>query len=137
MQEQHSRLPQPYNAKDASQVVQAAERINKNGDFGTELDSSVVEKLAHTAAGELSPMAALFGGIVGQEALKAISGKFHPLFQFLYFDSIESLPAQSPSEEDCQPKVDLLLAARIILKACLNMPLTAMPVSSSCGSWML
>ena len=50
-------------------------------------------------------MAALFGGIVGQEALKAISGKFHPLFQFLYFDSMESLPSDSPSEEDCKPQV--------------------------------
>ncbi len=79
--------------------------INKEGCLGAELDSKVVESLAHTAAGELSPMAALFGGIVGQEALKAISGKFHPLFQFLYFDSMESLPVHSPSEEDCKPQV--------------------------------
>jgi len=26
-------------------------------------------------------MAAMFGGIVGQEVVKACSGKFHPLFQ--------------------------------------------------------
>ena len=65
----------------------------------------MVESLANTAAGELSPMAALFGGIVGQEALKAISGKFHPLFQFLYFDSMESLPSETPSEEDCRSQV--------------------------------
>jgi ubiquitin-activating enzyme E1 len=28
--------------------------------------------------------------------MKAVSGKFHPLFQWFYFDSIESLP---PIEE--------------------------------------
>lgn len=38
--------------------------------------------LAHCAAGELNPMAAMFGGIVGQEVLKAVSGKFHPLHQW-------------------------------------------------------
>ena len=105
LQEKHSRLPRPYNSKDASEVIQGAEQINKEGSFNAELDSKVVESLANTATGELSPMAALFGGIVGQEALKAISGKFHPLFQFLYFDSMESLPSESPSEEDCKPQV--------------------------------
>lgn len=29
---------------------------------------------------------------MGQEVLKAVSGKFHPIHQFFYFDSIESLP---------------------------------------------
>eukprot|EP00270_Netrium_digitus_P011470 TRINITY_DN3658_c0_g2_i1.p1 TRINITY_DN3658_c0_g2~~TRINITY_DN3658_c0_g2_i1.p1 ORF type:complete len:761 (-),score=244.34 TRINITY_DN3658_c0_g2_i1:199-2184(-) len=45
-------------------------------------------------------MAAFFGGLVGQEVVKACSGKFHPLFQYFYFDSIESLPpaSSSPSE---------------------------------------
>ena len=105
MQEKHSRLPRPYNSKDASEVIQNVEKINKEGSFNAELDSKVVESLASTAAGELSPMAALFGGIVGQEALKAISGKFHPLFQFLYFVCMESLPSDSRSEEDCKPQV--------------------------------
>lgn len=30
------------------------------------------------------------------QVMKAVSGKFHPLFQWFYFDSIESLP---PIEE--------------------------------------
>jgi ubiquitin-activating enzyme E1 len=28
-------------------------------------------------------MAAMFGGIVGQEVVKACSGKFHPLYQVI------------------------------------------------------
>ncbi|KAL1158599.1 hypothetical protein V6Z11_A08G235100 [Gossypium hirsutum] len=35
----------------------------------------------------LNPMAAMFGGIVGQEVVKACSGKFHPLFQISVFGS--------------------------------------------------
>ena len=105
MQEKHSRLPRPYNIADAEEVIRSAETINKTGGFNADLDSNVIKTLANTAKGDLSPMAALFGGIVGQEALKAISGKFHPLFQFLYFDCMEALPAESPSEEDCKPQV--------------------------------
>ena len=54
-------------------------------------------------------MAAMFGGVVGQEVMKAASGKFHPLFQFLYFDSIESLPQQDLLAEDAAPQVGGLL----------------------------
>ena len=73
-----------------------------------ELDYSVLEKLAYTAAGEVSPMAALFGGIVGQEVIKAVSAKFHPLYQFFYFDSIESLPDEPLPEEEFAPEVESL-----------------------------
>ena len=37
-------------------------------------------------------MAAFLGGIVGQEAIKACTGKFTPLKQFLYFDALECMP---------------------------------------------
>ncbi len=37
-------------------------------------------------------MVAYVGGFVAQEVLKACSGKFHPLVQHLYVDSLESLP---------------------------------------------
>lgn len=64
----------------------------------------VLRKLSYTASGEISPMAAMFGGVVGQEVMKAASGKFHPLFQFFYFDSIESLPEEDLSPEDVAPQ---------------------------------
>ncbi|MBA0785153.1 hypothetical protein Gotri_025545 [Gossypium trilobum] len=48
-------------------------------------------------------MAAMFGGIVGQEVVKACSGKFHPLFQFFYFDSVESLPVEPLDPNDFKP----------------------------------
>jgi ubiquitin-activating enzyme E1 len=37
-------------------------------------------------------MAATYGGIIGQEILKAVSNKYTPIFQFLAIGAIESLP---------------------------------------------
>jgi ubiquitin-activating enzyme E1 len=45
-------------------------------------------------------MAAFIGGFTAQEVLKACSGKFTPLHQWLYFDAIECLPSSPlPKEE--------------------------------------
>lgn len=63
----------------------------------------MLTELAYQAAGDVSPMIAVIGGFVAQEALKAVSAKFHPMVQHLYFDSLESLPTTLPSEQDCQP----------------------------------
>ena len=31
-----------------------------------------------------------------EQVMKAVSGKFHPIFQWFHFDSMESLPADLP-----------------------------------------
>lgn len=93
-------LPRPANASDAERVVALSKSINEVAESKAEIDESVLRKLAHNATSEISPIAAMFGGVVGQEVVKAVSGKFHPLFQWLYFDSIESLPDEElPAEE--------------------------------------
>ena len=51
----------------------------------------------------MSPINAVLGGFVAQEVLKACSAKFHPTFQHTYFDSLESLPSNLPSEAECHP----------------------------------
>lgn len=66
--------------------------------------ASVVEAFARTCAGSISPMAAGLGGVAAQEVLKAVSGKFMPIRQFLYFDCMECLPDPLPTEADCAPK---------------------------------
>lgn len=57
-------------------------------------------------AGDLNPMNATIGGIVAQEVMKACSGKFHPIMQWLYFDAIETLPSDRSeiTEELATPK---------------------------------
>merc|ERR1719312_1753781 len=64
-----------------------------------------VTQFAKLCGGELSPMCAAMGGIVAQEVIKACSGKFMPIFQWLYFDALECLPddCSALSEESCAP----------------------------------
>lgn len=57
------------------------------------------------SAGDLNPMNAAIGGVVAQEVMKACSGKFHPIVQWLYLDAVECLPKNDPNlnEENCKP----------------------------------
>nr|KYP36358.1 Ubiquitin-activating enzyme E1 1 [Cajanus cajan] len=79
--------------------------INDNlGDGRLEdVNPKLLRQFAFGARAVLNPMAAMFGGIVGQEVVKACSGKFHPLFQFFYFDSVESLPTEPLDPSDLKP----------------------------------
>ncbi|KAF2604343.1 hypothetical protein F2Q70_00028108 [Brassica cretica] len=68
------------------------------------VDHKLLRSFSFGAKAVLNPMAAMFGGIVGQEVVKACSGKFHPLFQFFYFDSVESLPSEPLDSSDVAPR---------------------------------
>ncbi len=94
---QEQRLPKPRNSEDATKLVALAKKID------AEADEKVLTELSYQATGDLAPMNAVFGGFVAQEVLKACSAKFHPMIQHMYFDSLESLPSELPSEADCQP----------------------------------
>lgn len=89
----HGRLPAPWDDADAAELVRLAGEVNDTmGDAKVDrVDEDVLQKLAFTASGYLNPLAAMFGGVVGQEVIKACSGKFHPITQWLYFDCVEAL----------------------------------------------
>jgi len=98
--------PRPGSAEDADDLVALAEKVNAAAPEAVKLeqvDEKVVRILAANAQGDLSPMAAMFGGVVGQEVVKACTGKFHPLFQWFYFDSAESLPDEPLSAAEVAP----------------------------------
>lgn len=97
--EQHGRFPRPRNAVDAAEVVSKAKAL-----LPEELDSYIVQQLAFEATGELPAVNAVIGGFVAQEVIKALSAKFHPLVQHLYFDSVESLPGLLPTEAEVAPE---------------------------------
>lgn len=105
VQAKEGRAPGAYDAADAKKLVQLAHSINKQAQSKADLDDTILEKLSFTASGTLNPMAAMFGGIVGQEIMKAVSGKFHPLFQWFYYDSVESLPEKALPQSEVAPKV--------------------------------
>ncbi|KAI9822963.1 MAG: E1 ubiquitin-activating protein [Phylliscum demangeonii] len=100
----HGQMPRPFVAADAVEVLKCAQDLASRGEEKVDLDEKLIRELSYQAQGDLSPMAALFGGLAAQEVLKAVSGKFNPIKQWLYFDSLESLPSNSErSEALCKP----------------------------------
>lgn len=97
-------FPRPHHDGDAAEVFKIAQELAGQAKNPVELDEKLIKELSYQARGALSPMDAFFGGMAAQEVLKAVSGKFHPIVQFLYFDSLESLPTSTQrSEELCKP----------------------------------
>jgi len=104
------RFPCAASEEDTGRYIDVAKALNDSASSLIKLDANTIDKnvnlFKHFASGSravLNPMAAMFGGIVGQEVVKACSGKFHPLFQFFYFDSLESLPVEPLEPEDVAP----------------------------------
>lgn len=102
-------LPRPRSKEDATQLVELAKQVAVQypevlGEAA--LDEKLIRELSYQARGDLSPMNAVYGGLIAQEVLKACSGKFSPVKQWFYFDSLESLPKGSDelTEEDTKPE---------------------------------
>ncbi|XP_054694736.1 ubiquitin-like modifier-activating enzyme 7 isoform X1 [Grus americana] len=101
---EQGRLPRPRAPADAERVLELARSLG--GQQGP-LDEDVVRAFASVSAGDLCPMAAVIGALAAQEVLKAITKKFPPLDQWLYFDALECLALEGAAqltEEDCAPR---------------------------------
>lgn len=97
-------FPRPHNDSDAQEVIKIANELASSQEEKVELDEKLIRELSYQARGDLNPLAAFFGGVAAQEVLKAVSGKFNPIHQWLYLDSLESLPTSvTRSEETCKP----------------------------------
>ncbi|XP_011889139.1 PREDICTED: ubiquitin-like modifier-activating enzyme 7 isoform X5 [Cercocebus atys] len=107
----HGRPPQPWDPVDAETVVGLAQDLEplkwtEEEPLEQPLDEALVRTVALSSGGVLSPMVAMLGAVAAQEVLKAISRKFMPLDQWLYFDALDCLPEDGellPSPEDCAP----------------------------------
>ena len=85
--------PTPGNKEEAKQVYEIAKSMDKDNLLENDkAKERIVMQLASGAKAVLSPMCAAIGGIVGQEVLKACSGKFTPIPGFFYYDADECLP---------------------------------------------
>lgn len=97
-QERHQgQLPPSHHKEAADEVIAIVKEINDKLPAGSpvkveQVNEAIVRPLIETAAGEISPMSAVFGGLIAQEVLKAASGKFNPIYQWLYMDAVEALP---------------------------------------------
>lgn len=95
----HGRLPTPWSDGDAKLFLNLPAITEAD-----EVNEKLLATFAKTSAGDLSPINAVIGGTIAQEVLKACSGKFTPIQQYMYFDAIECLPQEDPTEEDAQPQ---------------------------------
>ncbi|XP_050429029.1 ubiquitin-like modifier-activating enzyme 1 [Adelges cooleyi] len=95
----NSRLPNPWSTDDAEMFLKIVESENSNS---IEIDVELIKKFSKVCAGNINPMTSFVGGIVAQEIMKSCSGKFSPIFQWLYFDALETLP-EEVTEKDAKP----------------------------------
>ncbi|OXU20851.1 hypothetical protein TSAR_007077, partial [Trichomalopsis sarcophagae] len=93
------RLPEAWNNEDFQEFLNLATNINNEYKLNCDIQEDLFGLFCKTSCGDFSPMNAVVGGIIAQEVMKACSGKFHPIFQWLYFDAVECLPK-------CQPEIN-------------------------------
>uniref|UniRef100_A0A8C5X6I0 E1 ubiquitin-activating enzyme n=1 Tax=Malurus cyaneus samueli TaxID=2593467 RepID=A0A8C5X6I0_9PASS len=85
--------------------------------FQPQVNGDVVKWLSRTAQGFLPPLAAAVGGVASQEVLKAVTGKFSPLQQWLYIDVLDIVtPLEKMGSEEFLPRGDRYDA----LRACIG-----------------
>ncbi|KAM6220901.1 ubiquitin-like modifier-activating enzyme 6 [Rhynchocyon petersi] len=116
-QEYYNRKPHIRSQQDSEELLKLATFISSTLEEKPEVNADIVNWLSWTAQGFLPPLAAAVGGIASQEVLKAVTGKFSPLCQWLYIeaaDLVESLG--KPEREEFLPRGDRYDA----LRACIG-----------------
>nr|XP_056713428.1 ubiquitin-like modifier-activating enzyme 7 [Euleptes europaea] len=97
-------LPRLKNQANAEEMVKLAQTLSLDQE---PLAEDLVRTFAYGCTGDLNPITAFIGAVAAHEVLKATSGKFTPLDQWLYFDAYECLPEEDHgvllTEENCAP----------------------------------
>ena len=96
--------PRPWNEEDANEFVQLAENIRSQlPNIAEEINVETIKTFAKQGSGQNISVNTVIGGTCAQEDLKAVSGKFTPIKQFLNFDAFEAIPDDGVTEEDASP----------------------------------
>ncbi|CAH8497265.1 unnamed protein product [Schistosoma turkestanicum] len=105
-------IPKPWCKDDSHAFVDYVHKVNEQVKGTGASVPSIDEKLALLfgciCSGQCSPVMSFTGSFAAQEVMKACSGKFTPLQQWMYFDASECLPLSSDgdfviSEDDAKP----------------------------------
>ncbi len=113
----NNQYPKPGSSADAQAFLELVKEMNAqwrvggSGREGIALSESdlrdhekYILRFALSSKGMISPVCSVVGGVLGQEVLKACSGKFMPIKQWYYYDAFEALPTDILSEEEVQPR---------------------------------
>lgn len=79
------------NEKNVSEFIQVTKEFLEQQGLKEDYigDDSDLERLSITATAEVSPVCAVLGGVLGNEVIKAISGRGEPANNILLFDGLE------------------------------------------------
>ncbi len=70
--------------------------------------------------------------VVHAQVMKAVSGKFHPIFQWFYFDAVEALPEGLPlPAAEVAPKVPATLLTK---RLCVNLGIACNQMRTNIGA---
>ncbi|XP_042840358.1 ubiquitin-like modifier-activating enzyme 6 isoform X1 [Panthera tigris] len=116
-QESYSRKPNIGCQQDSEELLKLATSISETLEEKPEVNADIVHWLSWTAQGFLPPLAAAVGGVASQEVLKAVTGKFSPLCQWLYIEAADIVQSlDKPEREEFLPRGDRYDA----LRACIG-----------------
>lgn len=95
--ERHDRLPQPFVETYEDDVNMFSSLIVPNTNAAS---TDVIDTFSTFSRAKFMPIQAIFGALGAQEVLKAASGLYNPIRQFLLYDSDEVLSAKSMKQND-------------------------------------
>jgi ubiquitin-activating enzyme E1-like protein 2 len=82
----YHKFPRPHNAEDSQIVFTMAQEIGKTFESQIDnVDEKLIRELAGASEGLLPPLATTLGGILAQECLIGLTGKFSPLNQWVSY----------------------------------------------------
>ena len=108
----HRLLETHENVRDIpwDEVLKMANSVKAESSLSENVDEALLKTLITQYGYVISPVASVWGGIVGQEVLKSVSGKFVPIQQFLCFNYLES----QPEKVECTLKGDRYDPYRVV-----------------------
>ncbi|KAG8515198.1 Ubiquitin-like modifier-activating enzyme 6 [Galemys pyrenaicus] len=116
-QENYCRKPNIGCRQDSEELMKLTTSISETLEEKPEVNADIVHWLSWTAKGFLPPLAAAVGGVASQEVLKAVTGKFSPLCQWLFIEAADVFESLGkPAREDFLPRGDRYDA----LRACIG-----------------
>uniref|UniRef100_A0A8C6RNF2 Ubiquitin-like modifier-activating enzyme 6 n=1 Tax=Nannospalax galili TaxID=1026970 RepID=A0A8C6RNF2_NANGA len=115
--ENYNRKPNIRCQQDSDELLKLAISISETLKEKPEVNTDIVHWLSWTAQGFLPPLAAAVGGVASQEVLKAVTGKFSPLCQWLYLEGADIVEfLRNPECKEFLPRGDRYDA----LRACIG-----------------
>jgi len=85
-------FPQPWNNTDADILIKLCHGFIDDENINKDATRDIIRRLSYTVSGKLCPNDSIIGSITAQEVMKACSGKYTPIHQWMYIDHLQLFP---------------------------------------------